>query len=419
VITAMPHHFLDLAIVIFLAAITAVLSSRLRQLPFIGYVIAGVIIGPAVLGLIDDQAEIAFLAEIGVILLLFILGIELPLKAFRESYRTAVPATLALAALSLLFTFAIGLAVELSLAEKIVYGFIIALSSTAVAVKLLEDIDLLNKGTGQIAVSILIAQDLLFVPMIMVINALGGDQGLDPLLLVRLILVILVLVGLIVFLSRKEKVHLLFEHSVERHRDLIPVAALTWCFVGAGLSELGGFSPAFGAFLAGLVIGNSHSKEKVLPAIEPLQSVFMMVFFLSIGMLIDFGVILANLLLISFLLVGAMLFKTVACVSLLKLFLPQDRWRCSFVTGLTISQIGEFSFILAAVALENGIFNEESYRVIIAVIALSLLLSPLWLKILQRFVQVAYREGAVSGLLPAIGRCLRPLPGPDHYGTSE
>lgn len=82
-------------------------------------------------------------------------------------------------------------------------------------------------------------------------------------------------------------------------------------------------------FLVGPVIGNSHSKKKVLPAIKPLQSVFMMVFFLSIGMLIDFEVIVANLLLISFLLVGAMLFKTAACVSLLKLFLPQDRWRCS------------------------------------------------------------------------------------------
>ena len=125
-------------------------------------------------------------------------------------------------------------------------------------------------------------------------------------------------------------------------------------------------------------------------------------------MLIDFAVIMENLLLISLLLLGAMGFKTVACISLLKLFLPSDRWRCSFVTGLTISQIGEFSFILAAVALENGIFTSESYRVIIAVIALSLAFSPLWMKILQRFVQIAYREKSATTLLPAVSRCLNP-----------
>ena len=403
----MPHHFLELAIVIFVAALAAIVSSRLKQLPFIGYVMAGTVIGPALLGIIENQREIAFIAEIGVILLLFILGIELPLKSFRQSYRTAVPATFALVSLSLVITFAIGLAIDLSVEEKIVYGFIIALSSTAVAVKLLEDVDLLDKGTGQIAVSILVAQDLLFVPMIMTINTLGGNERLDLMFIPRLLIAVLVLIGLIAFLSRKEKIHLLFERTVEKHQDLIPIAALTWCFVGAGISEYAGFSPAFGAFLAGLVIGNSHSRDKVLPTVEPLQSVFMMVFFLSIGMLIDFTVIIENWLLISLLLLGSMGFKTVASISLLKLFLPDDRWRCSFVTGLTISQIGEFSFILAAVALENGIFSSDSYRVIIAVIALSLAFSPLWMKILQRFVQIAYLDKTATALLPAISRCLR------------
>ncbi|MGD8673252.1 MAG: cation:proton antiporter, partial [Thiogranum sp.] len=117
------------------------------------------------------------------------------------------------------------------------------------------------------------------------------------------------------------------------------------------MSEYAGLSPAYGAFLAGLVIGNSFSKDKVLHRIEPMQSVLLMIFFLSIGMLLDFGVIMSDAPLVFSLLLATMLFKTVVSILLLRLFLPSDRWRCSFVTGLTISQIGEFSFIIAAAAL--------------------------------------------------------------------
>ena len=165
-------------------------------------------------------------------------------------------------------------------------------------------------------------------------------------------------------------------------------------------------SPAFGAFLAGLIIGNSHSKDKVLHRIEPMQSVLLMIFFLSIGMLIDFDVIRHNALLIFALLLSAMLFKTIVSIALLKAFLPVDRWRCSFVTGLAISQIGEFSFIIAAAALGNGVFTEAGYKIIIAVIALSLAFSPLWMTVLHRFVQIAYVDGIAHTLKSALGLCL-------------
>ncbi len=398
----MPHHFSDIGLIILLATLAAIFLSRLKQLPMIGYVLAGVIIGPAGFALIESEADIRFIAEIGVILLLFILGMELPLASFKKSYKVAVPATFALIGLSLALTFAIGFVIDLSVQEKIVYGFIISLSSTAVAVKLLANLDLLTKGTGQIAVSILIAQDLLFVPMIILTNEMGGEGGISLAFIPKILIACLLLVGLIAYLSRKEKIHLPFEETVQKHEDLIPVAALAWCFVGAGLSEAAGLSPAYGAFLAGMIIGNSHSKTVIMPRIEPMQNVMLMVFFLSIGMLIDFQVIADNLFLICALLVAAMVFKTIACISLLKLFLPQDRWRCSFVTGLTISQVGEFSFIIAAAALANGIFDIGSYKVIIAVIALSLAFSPIWMVILQRFVQISYVDKTATALARAV-----------------
>jgi CPA2 family monovalent cation:H+ antiporter-2 len=169
-------------------------------------------------------------------------------------------------------------------------------------------------------------------------------------------------------------------------------------------------SPAFGAFIAGLIVGNSHSKEKIFHRIEPMQHVLLMVFFLSIGLLIDFDVIIRNWSLIFILLMGMMLFKTIVSIVLLKVFLPEDRWKCSFVTGLTIAQIGEFSFILAAAALSNQIFDQESYRIIIAVIALSLAFSPVWSLMLRRFVEINYRSGSrqvfnlTQGLIEAFGR---------------
>lgn len=404
----MPHHFTDIALFMLLASLAAVLLSKLKQQPIVGYVIAGIIIGPAVLGVIHNEEEIRFIAELGVILLLFMLGMEMPLKSFRNAYKVAVPATFGLIGLSMALTFFVGMFIDLTLGEKIAYSFIISLSSTAVAVKLLDETNLIARGSGQIAISILIAQDLLFVPMMMTVNAMGAENGFEPTFLLRIAAAVGILIALIIFLTKKQKVHLLFHQTVEKHKDLIPVAALAWCFVGAGLSELSGLSPAYGAFLAGLIIGNSHSKDKILYKIEPMQSVLIMVFFMSIGMLIDFKVIMNNFWLIFFLLFGTMIFKTAVCIALLRLFLPEDRWRCSFVSGLTIAQIGEFSFIIAATALANGIFDNESYKITIAVIALSLSLSPLWTALLDRFIEITYVQKTgktlISSTMMALGR---------------
>lgn len=404
----MPYHFVDIALIILLASLAAVILSRLHQLPMIGYVIAGVVIGPAGFSVIHNEDDIKLIAEMGVILLLFILGMELPLKSFQKSYKISVAATFLLIAISLLITFGIGLFLDLTLAEMIVYGFIISLSSTAVAVSLLDDVNMLNRGTGQIAISILIAQDLLFIPMIMVINALGQQaDGFDVLFIPRLGGAIIVLVGLIIFLSKKERVNLPFSETVNKRKELIPVAALAWCFVGAGVSELVQLSPGYGAFLTGLLIGNSHSRDAILPKIEPMQSVLIMVFFLSIGMLIDFQILFDHFFVILALVFGAMIFKTIAIVTLLKLFLPAEKWRSSFIAGLSISQIGEFSFILAAAALSSNIVDNDNYKIIIAVIALSLVFSPIWMSVLHKFVQISYIEKSAINLTGALRKLIR------------
>lgn len=260
----MPHHFIDLGMIVMIAALAATLLAWLKQLPMIGYVVAGILLGPTFLDVIQDETQVKFVAELGVILLLFILGMELPLQSFRDSYKPALIVTLGLVGVSLGMMFLIGLMIDLTLGEKIVYGFIISLSSTAVAIKLLESVGLKDKGTGQVAISVLIAQDLVFVPMMIVLNALGGDGsgGISFGFVPKIAIAIGMLLVLIWYLSKKERIHLPFDSIIDRHPEMIAVAALALCLAAAGLSEAGGISPAFGAFMAGLLAGNSIPRKK-------------------------------------------------------------------------------------------------------------------------------------------------------------
>lgn len=199
------HHFLDIGLIILCASLVAVLLSWFKQLPMVGYVVAGVLLGPACFNLIENEQQMYFVAELGVILLLFLLGMELPLQSFRKSYKPALMVTFGLVGLSLAMMFVIGLFIDLSLGEKIVYGFIMSLSSTAVAIKLLDAVELKDKGTGQIAISVLIAQDIIFVPMMTILNGLGYAGGINIMLFVKIFGALAVLLAVIAYLSRKEK----------------------------------------------------------------------------------------------------------------------------------------------------------------------------------------------------------------------
>ncbi len=380
----LPHNIQLIAIVVLAASLAGILSSRLSQLPMVGYVIAGIIVGPHVLSFVTSEEEVRFLAELGVILLLFVLGIELPIESFKKSYRAAVPVTLLLVAFSVVLTMAVGTLVPWSFNESLVYAFVISLSSTAVGVKLLKQLNLTKDDSGQVALAVLIAQDLIFVPMIITINSLGGEESLGISFILKIAVALIAVIGLVTFLSKRVRVHLLFEKWVEKHDELIPVAALAWCFVGAALSQYAGLSPAFGAFLGGLVIGNSHSKEKVFPKIEPLQSVLLMVFFVSIGMLIDLKIVWQSLGVVLCLVFFSMLLKTIFCMFLLRVFLAAHNWRGSYATGIAISQIGEFSFVLASAAMNIGLVTGQSYKILVAVIAINLALSPFWLILMKR-----------------------------------
>lgn len=375
-----------LAIIALAALACGMAMQRLRQPPVLGYILAGAILGPAGLGVTENREFIQLLAELGVLMLLFLIGMELSLRSVREVWRLAVAVTVAQIAVGMMAMAAFGLVLDWPLPLTLLLGFVVAISSTAVAIKMLEELGELRSRTGQITIAILVVQDLAVVPMMLIVGAFG-DGGADggaaaAEVTIKVVLSVSFLALLVFYLLRRERLRLPFARVVGRNQDLIPLAGLGFCFGAAAVSGVLGLSAAYGAFLAGLVIGNSTSRRVMIHHTGPIQAVLLMVFFLSIGLLLDFAYIWSHLgIVISIVLFVAVL-KTALNVVFIRIM--GQPWPRAFLSGALLAQLGEFSFVLAALGLSAGAIDDESHRLIVAVTVLSLIASPFWLGTARR-----------------------------------
>ena len=387
-----------MAVVGLSALLCGMLMARLRQPALVGYIIAGVLLGPSAFGVVEDRDQIGGLAELGVLLLLFLIGTELSVRFFMVTWKMALGAVALQVAGSLAAIFLCSIFLGFSAAESVLLGFVIALSSTAVAIKILEEIGQLRTRTGRIAVAILIGQDLAFLPMLLIVENIGGGT-LGFWAIVQIAGSVLVLVLLVRKLN-KRRVDLPFARIVMGNIDLSPLTGLVYCFGFGAVFGLVGLSPAYGAFLAGLVIGRSNQREQMIHAVRPVQSVLVMVFFLSVGLLIDLKFIAENLGTVLVLLLVVTLFKTAMNIGIMRLM--GESWQRASLQGLTLSQLGEFSFLLAATGLSAGAIGQEQSRLVIAVTVLSLSISPLWLTTARRVHGLASRQiGSLRELVDA------------------
>lgn len=383
------EHTADLtgiAVVALAALLCGTAMARLRQPAIVGYILAGVLLGPSALGLVHERQQISTLAELGVLLLLFLVGMELSVRAFVVTWRLAVTAVALQVGISVGVLLLASAVFGFSTSLAVLLGFFVALSSTAVAVKMLEEIGQLRTRVGRVTVSILIAQDLAFLPMLLIVDFMGvagfGFWGM-----VKFLLSIALLAGLMAVLNRRRKVSLPFARIFEGHADLSPLTGLAYCFGAGAIFGVIGLSPAYGAFVAGLVIGNSAQRKIMHRVVQPVQSILVMVFFLSIGLLIDLRFILDNVGTVLLLLLMVTLFKTAMNVGILKF--QGETWQSAFLDGVIISQIGEFSFLLAASGLAVGAIDENGAKLAVAVTVLSLALSPIWLTTARRVQRMA------------------------------
>ncbi len=397
----------SIALVTTAALLCGLALIRLRQPAIVGYILAGVALGPTGLKMVENTESVQVLAELGVIMLLFLIGMELSLRSFKEVYKTALAAA-ALQILAALGVFwCVGHFMDWTLERVVVFAFATALSSTAVAIKILEETDELRTPVGRTTVSVLIAQDLAVIPMLLIISAFGSSYegeraattGVGAAIFFKITVAIGLLVAVSLFLSKRDRVTLPMSDWILSRPEIIPLAAMAFCFTWATLTGAIGLSTAYGAFLAGLIIGNSNVRATLHKAAEPIQTILLMVFFLSIGLLIDLHFIIENWKNVLLVLTTVTLLKTTVNVAILHWL--GEPWVRAFHAGVVMGQIGEFSFILVAVGLASKVISHDAYRLMISVIALSLLISPMWMIIARRLHDLAVKKLGVNILTQA------------------
>ena len=372
------QSLLALALVLAAAVGLGLVMSRLRMPAAIGFILVGAALGPTGMGLIQNSDSIETLAELGVLMLLFIIGMEMRLASFSKSLPLALGVTaitcLVIPVSVALFTYA----VHGEIVGGIVIGFMLSISSSAVAMKMIEDSEEKETPAGRLAVAVLVAQDLAVVPLLLVTNTLGGELSTRALIDVggRLALAFALLAAFVYVLNKIKSFRFPASEYLLKNSDVGTLGVLGICFASATLSGLLGLSPALGAFLGGLAVGHSTLRRGALAVAQPVQSILLFAFFLSVGLLIDLDYLIQHIWIIGAALIVVTGGKTV--LNFILLILGGKNFDTAFATSLFLSPVGEFSFVIAGAGLAAGALSPGGHKLAIAVIAMSLLASPIF-----------------------------------------
>ncbi len=377
----MIEHLVPLerfGIIVFVVLIAGLLLTYLRQPRVAGYLIVGILLGPYVLGLSRPHELTEFLSEMGVAFLLFFVGMEVSVKRLIKRWRISVIGTLFQILLSIGFAWLIGWWNGWNIGEIILIGFIITLSSTAVVLTVLQNRNELETPVGQDVLGILLVQDLMVVPMLIILGLLGGETPTTFSIGLQVVGGLLIC-GLIGYVVMKGKVTIPTPKVVEDDEELEVFLSLAICLGLAILTTVFGLSEALGAFAAGIFVSAAGWRDRHSRLLHPFKVLFMALFFVSIGMLVNLPYVMEHWGKIIFLVLLILIVNT--AINTLILRAGKRNIRDSWHGGFLLSQIGEFSFVLASVGLTAGIWSEGREQLAYATIALSLILSPLWIGI--------------------------------------
>ena len=369
----------DLIIIIGAATVGGAIASFLRLPVILGYMVAGLVLGNYIPGWEIDIGRTEGIAELGVALLLFTLGVQFSFSKMADVRRVAIVGGLCQIALTIGLGVLIGMALGLGAQESLLIGAAMALSSTMVALKLLETRGEMAALHSRVALGFLLVQDLAVVPLVILIPAASGDVGAS--LAGELALAAgkaLLLLGAAYILATRIVPRVLAFIAATGSRELFLLTVLSLAFgLAAGSFGLG-LSIAFGAFLAGLVVSESEFSYQTLADVLPLREVFATIFFVAMGVLIEPSVLIDEPVLVvaiaAGIIVGKLLLTAVPVV-----FLGYSV-RTAVLAGLVLAQAGEFSFVLASVGVDEGIISPELNSAILMAALLSILLSPLLLQ---------------------------------------
>ena len=393
--------FLRELLIVLAAAVAVILLGRRFKLPAVtGFVLTGVLIGPSGLSLVRNNAGIALMAEIGIVMLLFTVGLEFSLRRLRPMRRFFLWGGLLQAFLTTAAGAALLYAIGTTPGAAILGGFLVSLSSTAVVLKILNDRGEVDAPHGRAALGILLFQDLAFVPMLAVIPLLAGSEGesVGPLAVRFALSLAAIMAG---FAAARYAVPFLLDRVVRtRIREIFVMSSLLLCLGMSLATSALGLSLALGAFLAGLAISESPYSHQVVSDILPFKNVFNSLFFISIGLLLDLRS-LGGLVPWVAALVGGIIVLKIA-TGFLAVWPISRNPRVALTTGISLAQIGEFSFVLAGVGRADGLLTDRAFQVFLAASIFTLLLAPFLMSLWPRWLdRLSRRRLAPSVSAPA------------------
>ncbi len=347
---------------------------RLRLPSILGFLLTGILIGPYGLGLVRETEEIEIISEIGVILLLFVIGMELSIKHLISIKKTVFIGGTLQVGLTVLVAALCYYLLGNPWNEALFVGFLFSLSSTAIVLKVLQDRDEMATPHGRNALAILIFQDIIVVPMMLFTPMLAGQSdevGASVLGLLgkTAVVIAITLVGARFLVPR-------LMHLVARtgSKELFLITTITLCFAVAFLTSEAGLSLALGAFLAGLIISESEYSHQATSIILPFRELFTSFFFISVGMLLNLAFFAGHL--GPILLIVLALFLGKSLLGALAVAVLRYPPRIFLLTGLALFQVGEFAFILSRTGIEYGLLSPETNQYFLAVSIISMLLTP-------------------------------------------
>ena len=390
------HDFsllIDLTLLVGMAIPIVALAHRASIPPLVGFLVAGVLVGPSGLGLIGDTEEVEVLSELGVALLLFAVGLELSLSHVRQWARSVFIGGSLQVGLTLLCVTGVAMAFGIPTGQALFYGAIAAMSSTAIVTKSYSERAELDSPHGRSVISVLLFQDICVLPLILLLPVLAGmgtaDMGAVGMEFLRglVIMTALVIGGRFIVRRTLDRIVLF------RDRDLFTLCVGFFGIGTALVTASAGFSIAIGAFIAGLIISESEYGLQALSDVLPFRAVFSGIFFISIGMLLDVSVLMAQVDVLLLILIGLIALKLLlVAVSVLAV---GASLYTAVISGMSLAQIGEFSILLAAVGLPLGLFREGDYQLFLSAAVLSMMATPFMIRaarpVAERIVPQAKR----------------------------
>lgn len=383
----------EVALILTTSLFFSMLFGALGHPTVLGYITAGVFLGPFV-RLIEMPIVISMLGNLGMLMLLFIIGLEFDLIKFRKIWKRASLIVI----LQIIFGFAIAFTLkwmfDLNLEFAVLIAFLLSLSSTAIAVKLLEEMKEINTKNGAMVISILIVQDIVLVPIMLILKALNGNNTYFT-IGANLFIAIGFLVSLIIYLG-KESNRLLkpLKSIFQGNQETLTLASVAVCFGFSSIAAFLGLSSAYGAFLGGLILGSFGNKKEILQFALPISSILIMMFFISIGAKIDLEYIYKNWLVLglisSALLVGKILMNYII-LRIVKC--PPNK---SLFVSTMLSQASEFSFSLVVIVLKFGGISEAVQTMLNSLVIISLTFGAIFPVIAKNLYERFYGKKATK-----------------------